>query len=126
MTCSTSELAVCCSRASASSCVRFSSFFSRSRVCALSFFISDAWDSFDRATFPFVFVPVERSLRPRLGLFAPLRDKVTPQHVDRGFSCYRHLNHNTAVKGRCTALGPPIGVLNMIAVATLFGTIQVR
>src|SRR5262245_49517628 len=25
----------------------------------------------------FAFVPVERSLRPRVGLFAPLRDKVT-------------------------------------------------
>src|SRR5262249_58154006 len=40
-----------------------------------SFFTSAACSS-DRAT-PFDFVPVERSLRPRVGLFAPLRDKVT-------------------------------------------------
>src|SRR5262249_40810283 len=64
---STWEVAVCCSRASASSRVRSSSCFFNSiselgplLTCALAF------------------VPVERSLRPRVGLFAPLRDKVTP------------------------------------------------
>src|SRR5215471_10238984 len=66
MTCSTSDVARCCSRASASSRVRASSCFFNSiselgplLMCALAF------------------VPVERSLRPRVGLFAPLRDKVT-------------------------------------------------
>src|SRR5262245_26257123 len=66
MTLRTSEVAVCCSRASASSRVRASSCFFNSiselgplLTCALGF------------------VPVERSLRPRVGLFAPLRDKVT-------------------------------------------------
>src|SRR6516165_4834632 len=66
MTCSTSDVARCCSRASASSWVRASSCFFNSiselgplLMCALAF------------------VPVERSLRPRVGLFAPLRDKIT-------------------------------------------------
>src|SRR5215470_9102848 len=66
MTCSTPEVAVCCSRASASSRVRASSCFFNSiselgplLTCALAF------------------VPVERSLRLRVGLFAPLRAKIT-------------------------------------------------
>src|SRR6516225_8505016 len=66
MTRSTSEVAVCCSSASESSRVRASSCFFNSiselgplLTCALAF------------------VPVERGLRPRVGLFAPLRDKVT-------------------------------------------------
>src|SRR5262249_28345462 len=53
---STSDVAVCCSSASAS-------FFFRSALA--------------RSTWVLAFVPVERSLRPRVGLFAPLRDKVT-------------------------------------------------
>src|SRR5262249_12509760 len=56
MTLSTSAVAVCCSSASAS-------FFFRSALA--------------RSTWVLAFVPVERSLRPRVGLFAPLRDKVT-------------------------------------------------
>src|SRR6516225_8095953 len=63
---STSDIAVCCSSASASPRVRASSCFFNSiselgplLTCALAF------------------VPVERSLRPRVGLFAPLRDKIT-------------------------------------------------
>src|SRR5262245_2721673 len=70
---STSEVAVCCfsasarcSRASTTSCLYFSSCCSRS-----------ARGLFIRSTRALVFVPVERSLRPRVGLFAPLRDKVT-------------------------------------------------
>ena len=70
MTCSTSEVAVCCSSASLS-------FFSRSLARALSFLISAAWDAPDAATRVLAFVPVERSLRPCVRLFAPLRDKVT-------------------------------------------------
>src|SRR5262249_40126812 len=72
ITCRTSELAVCCSsdsercpRASASSRVRASScFFNSISVGSL-------------LTCALAFVPVERSLRLRVGLFAPLRDKVT-------------------------------------------------
>src|SRR5262245_3733913 len=66
MTRRTSEAAVCCSRASASSWVRASSCFFNS--------ISEFGPLLTRAL---AFVPVERSLRPRVGLFAPLRDKVT-------------------------------------------------
>ena len=73
MTRSTSEVAVCCSsasarcsRASTSSCLYFSSCCSRS-----------ARGLRIRSTRGLAFVPVERSLRPRVGLFAPLRDKVT-------------------------------------------------
>jgi hypothetical protein len=46
----------------------------------------------------FAFVPVERSLRPRVWLFAPLRDKAhsygTSVHL--GSAGYRHLKHNRA------------------------------
>src|SRR5215831_16733376 len=66
MTFSTSDVAVCCSSASASSRVRASSCFFNS--------ISELGSSL---TCALAFVPVERSLRPRVGLFAPLRDKVT-------------------------------------------------
>jgi len=73
MTCRTSEVAVCCSsasarcsRASTSSCLYFSSCCSRS-----------ARGLRIRSTRALAFVPVERSLRSRVGLFAPLRDKVT-------------------------------------------------
>src|SRR5215831_17738795 len=73
MTRNTSEVATCCSsasercpRASASSRVRASSCFSSS--------ISELGPLLTRA---FALVPVERSLRPRVGLFAPLRDKIT-------------------------------------------------
>src|SRR5262249_37533381 len=70
---STSEVAVCCSSASercpctsASSRVRASSCFFNSLELGLLL------------TRAFAFVPVERSLRPRVvRLFAPLRDKVT-------------------------------------------------
>jgi hypothetical protein len=70
---STSDVAVCCSsasercpRASASSRVRPSSCFFNS--------VSELGPLLARAL---TFVPVERSLRLRVGLFAPLRDKVT-------------------------------------------------
>src|SRR5215472_7765087 len=73
MTRNTSEVAVCCSsasarcsRASTSSCLYFSTCCSRS-----------ARGLRIRSTRALAFVPVERSLRPRVGLFAPLRDKVT-------------------------------------------------
>jgi len=67
MTVSTSEVAVCCSRASASSRLHDSSCCSRS-----------AGGLRVRSACVFAFVPVERSLRRRVGLFAPLRDKATP------------------------------------------------
>src|SRR5215831_18701832 len=66
MTRSTSEVAVCCSRVSASSRLYFSSCCSRS-VCDLRV----------RPTRVLTFVPLERGLRTPV-LFAPLRDKVTP------------------------------------------------
>src|SRR5262249_37547585 len=66
MTRRTSEVAVCCSSASASSRVRASSCFFNS--------ISELGSSL---TCALAFVPVEQSLRPRVGLFAPLRDKIT-------------------------------------------------
>jgi hypothetical protein len=59
MTCSTPEVAACCSSASAS-------FFFRSVLSARR-----------RSTRVLAFVLVERSLRPRVGLFAPLRTKIT-------------------------------------------------
>src|SRR5215467_5912739 len=99
MTCSTSDVARCCSRASASSRVRASSCFFNS--------ISELSPLLTRAL---AFVPVERSLRPHVGLFAPLRDKVTssalayqltePHYelassldhlVGAGEECWRHL-----------------------------------
>src|SRR5262249_23853967 len=72
MTPSTSEVAVCWSSAS-ERCPRASA---SSRLCASSCSfnsISVGW----LLTRALAFVPVERSLRPRVGLFAPLRDKVT-------------------------------------------------
>ena len=66
MTLNTSEVAVCWSSASASSRVRASSCFFNS-LSELGLLLTRA----------FAFVPVERSLRARVGLFAPLRDKVT-------------------------------------------------
>src|SRR5262245_7781316 len=66
MTLSTSAVAACCSSASASSRVRASSCFFNS-ISELGLLLTRA----------LAFVPVERSLRPRVGLFAPLRDKVT-------------------------------------------------
>src|SRR6516225_12393883 len=59
MTLRTSLVAVCCSRASA------------------SLFSNWARGSRSRPMRVLAFVPVERSLRPRVELFAPLRDKVT-------------------------------------------------
>src|SRR5215471_16954888 len=73
ITCSTSDVAVCCSsasercsRASARSRLQFSSCCSRS-ACGLRI----------RPTPDLAFVPPERSLRPPAGLFAPLRAKIT-------------------------------------------------
>ena len=84
MTRSTSDDAVCCSTAStrcshafASARVRASSFFSNSRACDASFFSSSVRGSRSRPTRVLAFVPLERSLRPCVRLFAPLRDKVT-------------------------------------------------
>src|SRR5262249_42704993 len=62
---STSEVAVCCSSASASS-----------RVRALSCFFNSISELGPLLTCALAFVPVERTLRP-LGLFRPLRDKIT-------------------------------------------------
>jgi len=80
MTFSTSEVAVCCS--SASLACRCASASSRrdsasSRVRASSCCCNRVIEPRPGATRLPAFVPVERSLRPRVGLFAPLRDKVT-------------------------------------------------
>src|SRR5262245_36018532 len=70
---STSEVAVCCSSAS-ERCPRTSSSL---RVRASSCFFNSLELGL-LLTRAFTFVPVERSLRPRVvRLFAPLRDKVT-------------------------------------------------
>src|SRR5262245_49287306 len=73
MTFSTCEVAVCCSNAPAS-CLRASA---SSRVRASSCFFNSISELGPLLTRALAFVPVERSLRPRVGLFAPLRDKVT-------------------------------------------------
>src|SRR5215472_6160506 len=70
---STSEVAVCCSSAS-ERCPRASA---SSRVRASICFFNSISELGPLLTCAFAFVPVERSLRPRVGLFAPLRDKVT-------------------------------------------------
>src|SRR5262249_9462318 len=66
-----SEVAVCCSSAS-ERCPRASA---SSRVRASSCFFNSISELGPLLTRALVFVPVERSLRPRVGLFAPLRDK---------------------------------------------------
>src|SRR5262249_23109808 len=73
MTPSTSEVAVCCSNAS-ERCPRASA---SSRVRASSCFFNSISELGPLLTCALAFVPVERSLRPRVGLFAPLRDKIT-------------------------------------------------
>src|SRR6266511_5515014 len=70
---STSEVAVCCSSAS-ERCPRTSA---SSRVRASSCFFNSLSELGLLLTRAFAFVPVERSLRARVGRFAPLRDKVT-------------------------------------------------
>jgi hypothetical protein len=72
MTRSTANAAVCCSRASASSSRASAS----SWVRVSSFFSSSARDSCPRLTRVIAFVLVERTLRPRVRLFACLGDKV--------------------------------------------------
>ena len=64
---------VCCSSAS-ERCPRTSA---SSRVRASSCFFNSLSELGLLLTRAFAFVPVERSLRPRVALFAPLRDKVT-------------------------------------------------
>src|SRR5262249_11622886 len=73
MTCNISEVAACCSSAS-ERCPRASA---SSRVRASSCFFNSTSELGPLLTRAVVFVPLERSLRPRVGLFAPLRDKVT-------------------------------------------------
>src|SRR5215475_12853425 len=73
MTLRISEVAVCCSSASA----RASRASASSRVRASSCFFNSISELGPLLTRALAFVPVERSLRPRVGLFAPLRDKVT-------------------------------------------------
>src|SRR6516225_9489129 len=68
-----STFAVCCSSAS-ERCPRTSA---SSRVRASSCFFNSLSELSLLLTRAFAFVSVERSLRARVGLFAPLRDKVT-------------------------------------------------
>src|SRR5262249_33671840 len=94
MTSSTSDVAVCCSsasarcsRASTSSCLYFSSCCSRSAR------------GFRPLPPPLLaFVPSGRSLRPCVWLFAPLRDKVTTTtgRSTQALLATDHLKHNTA------------------------------
>src|SRR5215468_6577378 len=65
--------AVCCSSAS-ESCPRASA---SSRVRASSCFFNSISELGSSLTRALAFVPLERSFPPRVGLFAPLRDKVT-------------------------------------------------
>src|SRR5262245_8849700 len=91
----TPEVAVCCSRASASSRVRPSSCFFNS--------ISELGPSL---TCALAFVPAERSLRPRVGFFAPLRDKATPGAARRSaqpFLAAPKISHGR-VAGGCGCL----------------------
>src|SRR5262245_62892338 len=69
----TSDVAVCCSSAS-ERCPRASA---SSRVRASSCFFNSISELDPLLTRALAFVPLERSLRLRVGLFAPLRDKVT-------------------------------------------------
>src|SRR6516165_3256529 len=73
MTLSTSEVAVCCSNAS----VRCSRASASSRLHASSCSSKSARGSRLRPARGLTFVPVKRTLRPRVRLSAPLRDKVT-------------------------------------------------
>src|SRR5262249_1104649 len=73
MTRNTSEVAVCCSSASE----RWSRASASSRVRASSCFFNSIRELGPSLTCSLPFVRLERSLRPRVGLFAPLRDKVT-------------------------------------------------
>src|SRR5262245_11622757 len=73
MTLSTSSVAACRSSAS-ERCPRASA---SSRVRASSCFFSSISELGSLLTCALAFVPLERSLRSRVGLFAPLRDKVT-------------------------------------------------
>ena len=71
MTRRTSEVAACCSSASVRCfCASASARLHASSCC---FTLPDGC----RLMTASAFVPLERSLRPRVGLFAPLRDKVT-------------------------------------------------
>src|SRR5215471_15239787 len=73
MTFSTSDVAACRSNASE----RRPRASASSRVRASSCFFNPITELGSLLTRALAFVPVERSLRPRVGLFAPLRDKVT-------------------------------------------------
>src|SRR5262249_17349103 len=72
MTRNTSDVAVCCSSAS-ESCSRASA---SSRVRASSCFLNSASEL--GLLLAVAFVPLERSLRPRIGLLAPSRANVPP------------------------------------------------
>src|SRR5215472_5232895 len=88
-----SLVAACCSSAS-ERCSRASASWVRasasSRVRASSFFSNSARGSSARPMCALAFVPVERSLRPRVGLFAPLRDKVTSSAQSLGLLILTH------------------------------------
>src|SRR5215831_643451 len=73
VTFSTSDVAACRSNASE----RRPRASASSRVRASSCFFNPITELGSLLTRALAFVPVERSLRPRVGLFAPLRDKVT-------------------------------------------------
>ena len=73
MTFSTFDVAVCCSSAS-ESCPRASA---SSRVRASSCFFNSTSELGALLTRALAFVPIERLLRRRVRLFAPLRDEVT-------------------------------------------------
>ena len=90
---STSEVAVCCSTPSA----RYFRASASSRLHASSCCSKSAGRRRTSPTRALPFVPVERSLRPRVRFLAPLRDKVTSgcTSINPGTG-HRHLKHTTA------------------------------
>jgi hypothetical protein len=85
----------------------------------LSFFTSAVWGSRDKATRAPTFVPVERSLRPPVRLFAPLRDKVIPAaRRTQGLRGQRlQKNNTTKARGLSDCLSVPPTETGLGAVA---------
>src|SRR5215813_8837884 len=121
MTLSTSEVAVCCSSAS-KRCPRASS---RSRVRASSCFFNSISELGPLLTCALAFVSAERSLRPRVGLFAPLRDKVTSSAQSTGRTRSASFNHLVGAREQRWRLDREVGrfrptqnLVNIVASAT--------
>src|SRR5262249_35276574 len=94
---------VCCSSAS-ERCPRASA---SSRVRASSCFFNSISELGPLLTRALAFVPVERSLRPRVSLFAPLRDKATPDGTQT-FLATDVLKYITAGSAVCQPFAPAV------------------